>query len=371
MALAGFERLGIDDEPGATWIIPSTLSARELYETHDAVLKHRNNPVMSYGEEDPLSAEEMLRRKPNNRRAEYDDDSDGDGIASNGEEDFVFPGGGGPTNTNRKSAALEELKKTRRKRRLSGDEIELDDETKEARRKARFEADLEKRRKIKSAEFVVDSDDEDEEADREFFYKEAERRKAHAAKVLEALRAGRVDGGKQGRSEREKKRKNDAAPESGVKKSKLSAFYSDTEDEDEDDEPLDKPSSLPRSRAVSVSSDNNSEDTPPSSPHRPSSQEPKVLEPITGNTNPLPNTADNKDAANFDVMWDASGDENVLPLLPATEVTKQKSIVASKARNASDGEDGDDDDEDEDEVFAAKMRRRGLVRAVVMDSDDE
>ena len=214
LTLAGFERLGIDDEPGATWIIPSELPARDLHETHECIDRHRRDPVMLYGDEDPVSAEDLLRRKPSARpqRAEYDDDSDGDGIVPDGEEDFLFPAGGPVDEKARKRDALSELKKKRRKRRriAASDEEEeqndgLDDATRERRRKARLEADLEKRRKIKSTELVGDSED-DSDADREFFRKEEERRKGQAGKVMEALRAGRVDGERLDKSEKEKKR---------------------------------------------------------------------------------------------------------------------------------------------------------------------
>ena len=359
MTLAGFERLGIDDELGTTWIVPSSLSARELHEIHDAIQKHRNNPIMLYGDEDPVGAEEMLRRKPHTRRAAYDDDSDG--VVSEGEEDFIFPGGGGPTNSNPKSAALEELKKSRRKRLHSFDETELDDETRETRRKARMEADLEKRKKIKSAEFVVDSDEEDEEVDRMFFRKEEDRRKAHAAKVFEALGAGRVDKDKGGRSGKPKKRKGDADPEAASKKPKISAFYSDSED----DFPLDEPSSLPPSRAASISSAAESADTPPSSPHPASSQD-QVLKETIGNTIPLPEIPRTKHHVDFDISWDASDDENIQPP-PRQTATKRnrthEEAMAFVAQNVS-------DDEDDHSLFVAASRDR-QKRVVLEDSDDE
>ena len=195
MSLVGMERIGIDDEPNATWIIPSALSSQDLEESCKMVEKHRNDPVLQYGDEnDAITAEDMLRRKSANqlRRAEYDDDSDGDGIVSDVDEDFLFPGGGP---TNRKSNALDELKRKRRKRRVEGsaDESGLDEQGLEARRKARKLADLEKRRKIKSSDLVHDSDDEtDEERDREFFIREEQRREGNSEKLLEALKAGRV-----------------------------------------------------------------------------------------------------------------------------------------------------------------------------------
>jgi replication fork protection complex subunit Tof1/Swi1 len=233
MTLAGFERLGIEDEPDATWIIPSTISAKELRELRETILQHRNNPVMEYGDDDPLKAEDMLRRasaaKP--RRVEYDDDSDGDGIVSDDIEEFLFPPGGP---TNRKSTALETLKQNRRKRKttVSGDEGERDinDEKRDGNRKAREAADLERRRKIKSNKFVRDVDEEtDEELDREFFAREEMRRKGQAEKILLALNAARVVEGK--------KRKIAGEVDKGEeKKRKSGSLLARAEGKDSDDE---------------------------------------------------------------------------------------------------------------------------------------
>ena len=60
MTLVGFERLGLDDEPDATWIVPSTLASIALQETHALIEKHCNNPIMQYCEDDPISAEDLL-----------------------------------------------------------------------------------------------------------------------------------------------------------------------------------------------------------------------------------------------------------------------------------------------------------------------
>ncbi|KAK4694485.1 replication fork protection complex subunit TIMELESS/Tof1/Swi1, partial [Lecanoromycetidae sp. Uapishka_2] len=199
MTLSGFERLGIDDEPDASWIIPSSLTSAQLRHTHDIIEQHRMNPIFEYGEDDPMTAEDLLRRKPTDKpkRAEYDDDSEGDGILSdtNMEEEFLFPAGGPTIKPNPHKSALDELKKKRRKRHVVSSDGEggLDDETREARRKAKELADSEKRMKIKSREFVHDSDDDsDEDRDREFFAREEARRKGQGERVMEALRAGRV-----------------------------------------------------------------------------------------------------------------------------------------------------------------------------------
>ena len=216
MTLSGFERLGEDDDPKAVWMIPSSLTSGELKETADIIEGHRQNPIMQYGDEDPISAEDMLRRKSSHKRtrAEFDDDSEEEFAVP--DEDFLFPAGGP---TNRKATALGELKKKRRKRQNLDDEErgKLDEETLAARRRARERADYEKRMKIKSTEFIQDSDDEDnEERDREFFASEEALRKWQASKVIEAVRKGRLDEAKS------KKRKSDASRSGRRKKARIS-----------------------------------------------------------------------------------------------------------------------------------------------------
>ncbi|KAL9122842.1 MAG: hypothetical protein Q9187_000599 [Circinaria calcarea] len=274
MTLVGFERLGLEDEPDATWIVPSTISSATLQETHAIVERHSDNPVMHYGEDDPKCAEDLLRRKSaiRVRRAEFDDDSDGDGIVTDGEEEFLFPAGGP---TNRKPDALAELKKRRRRRINSGsdDEEGLDDATIEKRRKARLLADLEKRRKIKSEEYVHDSDDEeDEERDREFFSREEQRGKVHAIKVLEALKIGDVSGLTSGSGPaRSRKRKSKATDSARDKRAK----HAETDiHSGEDEAPSDTGESSPPTRLMDMdTSDEEVSDTPLSSPHVISSRE--------------------------------------------------------------------------------------------------
>lgn len=290
MSLVGFERRGIDDEPDATWIIPSTLTSQQLHETHDILARHRENPITQYGDEDPVTAEEMLRRKPTVKpRADYDDDSEDGGAVSSGDEDFLFPAGGP---TNRKSDALEELKKNRRKRkRLDPDEPrEIDEEIREERRKARDEAYLEKMRKIKSDLYVHDSDEEeDEEKDMEFFAREEQRRKSQSLKVLEALRTGNLagvaeDDGKIGKS---KKRKSQGSGPSKLKKKRTTQPLSEDEDstgndfEDDDDHEemlVTSGASSPPNRKTFDTSEDEASETPLSSQHMHSSQELKQNE---------------------------------------------------------------------------------------------
>lgn len=286
MSLVGFERIGIDDEPDSTWTIPSAVASRDLQETLGILERHRDNPIMEYGDEEPLTAEEMLRRKPIiTPRADYDDDSEDDSIVMNGEEDFLFPAGGP---TDRKSDALEELKKNRRKRkRLNPDEpIEIDEETRRARRNARDEATLDKMRKIKSELYVHDSDDEeDEERDLEFFAREEQRRKGQSLKVLQALRTGDVSGVAEdhGTPDKRKKRKTHSSEILKQKQNKLTQQVSEdgdsaSNDSDNDEEMhITSGTSSPNQKAFETSEDEASE-TPLSSQPTHSSQELKRQE---------------------------------------------------------------------------------------------
>ena len=282
MALAGFERLSVEDEPNATWTIPSSLTSAELKHTRETIEQHRNKPVFEYGEDDPMTAEELLRRKPTEKtkRAEYDDDSEGDGIVgdNNVEEEFLFP----PNQRTSHKSALDELKKRRKRHTVfSGDESELDEATREARRKARELADLEKRRKIKSHDFVRDSDEEtDEERNREFFAREEARRKGQGQRIMEALQAGRITktvedekvrpSGTSGKEYR--KRKSEGVGEDKGKRRKRNSFLDGSEEETQataGDVDMVTTSSSPPRRVFSVSSSDDEsavEDTPLSSP---------------------------------------------------------------------------------------------------------
>ena len=338
MTLAGLERLGIDDEPNATWIIPSTLTARQLYETEEVIQRHRDSPIMEYGEGDPIPAEEMLRRKPTARprRAEYDDDNSDDGIVVDGDNDLLFPAGG-PTNTGPRTAAaaLEELKKKRRKRRASitsDDDIArgsgLDEETREHRRIAREAADLEKRKKIKSAEFVYDSED-DEEADTVFFQREEARRKGQAKKVMEVLRAGMVD--------RKLKRGGEGEDKGEERKKKRRTVELESEGDDSEDVQQDDGSSSPQVQELELNSQSEVEDTQPSTPLEELSQGKGMMDvPVNAQVS----------------VDDGRRAEGEFPV--------------SRGENISD----EDDDDDEDEPIVVPSRRRQRA-AMMFESDSE
>ena len=271
MSLSGFERLGDEDKPNAIWIIPSPLSASQLRNNHRTIEKHLQNPIFYYGEDEPIPAEDMVRRslKEMPSRAEYDDDSESSD--TQGGEEFLFPAGG-PTNTaNSRELSLNKLKKQRRKRRTDDETRELDDETLKARRVARAKADIERRRGIKSEQFVHDSDEEDdEERDREFFAHEEKRRLGQRAKVLEALSAGRVVGRIEGENikpfaEANIKRKTEIGEERSAKKIRTSK---DVSSDDGGEINAVNRSSSPARRFESFSSgdEEGDEDTPLSSP---------------------------------------------------------------------------------------------------------
>lgn len=205
MSMAGFERLGLSDDPEATWIVPSAVTPEQLQRDLEAVQKFIDTP-QTY--EDNRDHEDLIRRKPSSVPASNEpkdletggfletDDEDG---ADYVDEEMLFPAGGP---TARKSDAIEQLKKKRRIRR--GAKNEVSDAEKARRANAREAADLEKQKKIKSSLFVHDSDDEtDEERDREFFAAE-EKRRGDARRGIKAAiaRLGQEEDGPKGGKKR-------------------------------------------------------------------------------------------------------------------------------------------------------------------------
>ena len=218
MSLVGFERLGIDDGPKASYIIRPSVTMEELQHAKELVEGFIETP-QEY--DDDMSHEDLISRKSTHdtqpRQAGMFDDDD----SSGGEGDYdegatLFPPGGP---TSRKSDALEELKKRRRKRK---DGTQLDDEDKSKKAEARKQANLEKIRKIKSDVFVHSSDEEpDEERDREFFAMEEKRHKTAVSKMRQTIsRLAEKPAGPNGRKrksrdeddEEESKRRRSSSP---------------------------------------------------------------------------------------------------------------------------------------------------------------
>ncbi|KAF2236698.1 timeless-domain-containing protein [Viridothelium virens] len=244
LSLLGCSRLGDMDDPDASWIIPSSLTAAQLASSLNLIRKFEFDPP-TY--EDGKAAIDFVRSKAAGERAKrpgpaYDDDSEG-----SGDEECLFPAGGP---TNRKSNALEELKQKRRVPRRQTDDGDINDEERDRRaeekRAKREEAELEKRRKIKSELFVHDSDEEDdEERDKEFFAKEEAVRRKTADAVARALievRKSATSG------EKSKKRK---AREISSSRKKRKAIIDDEQEENESDRDLTR-SGRTSSRSSSV-----------------------------------------------------------------------------------------------------------------------
>ncbi|KAJ5622097.1 Timeless protein [Penicillium herquei] len=195
MGLVGFERLGVEDVPGASWVIPPTLKADDLRETISNLNHTLVNPIPEGSDEDPRT---LLRRKDtgSGRNSGVHEGLDVNfGSESEGEE-TVPDGIMFPPNPRSKSNALDELKKKRKKKKTratSGEPEPVDDEILEAHRQARLANALARQQKIKSELFIHPSDEEsDEEADREFFRLEEERRKAQAENIKNAMMTGTV-----------------------------------------------------------------------------------------------------------------------------------------------------------------------------------
>ena len=363
MTLVGFERLGFDDEPNATWIIPSSISSKGLTESAEMVRKHEVSPRAEYGDdENPIVPQDLLRRKALHRpRAAYDDDSGDEGLIDDGEEDFLFPAGGP---TDRKSEALNDLKKSRRQRHKDTDgELAMDEETREQRRIAREEGNLEKRKKIKSDLFVHDSDEEDdEEKDRRFFAQEEERRKGQSMRVLEALRSGKMESGDQGEAgtAKVKKRKIAGAGDSASGKRRRRTLPLNLADDDDESLPvMSAGSSSPTHTATFENSEaDDAAETPLSSPHVQAFDG-------GGSGSELDQENLNKEIANV-----KEGSDIVMPDAH-DEHESQASATGTKLANsrAQDGFIIDSDEEDAAPVMKTmRSRKRG---GVIVDSDED
>ncbi|KAJ6015703.1 hypothetical protein N7540_010294 [Penicillium herquei] len=195
MGLVGFERLGVEDVPGASWVITPSLKASDIRETISNLNHTLVNPIPEGSDEDPRT---LLRRKDvsSGRNSGVHEALDVNFGSESEGEDTVPDGIMFPPNPRSKSSALDELKKKRKKKTRATSEGErepLDDGTLEALRQARLANALARQQKIKSELFIHPSDEEsDEEADREFFRLEEERRKAQAENIKTAMLTGIV-----------------------------------------------------------------------------------------------------------------------------------------------------------------------------------
>jgi replication fork protection complex subunit Tof1/Swi1 len=191
MTLVRFERLGMEDVPGASWIVPSSLTSHNLRHTRSIIEQCLTEPVTENSDRD-LS--QLIRRKSGNHtRRDRDDQTVDVHFGSDSEGDDNVPDGPlFPANPRSKANALEQLKKQRKKRRKeAGEDEDPDEEVLEERRRARLENALARQAKIKSDLYIHASDEEtDEEADQEFFRLEEQRRKEQSERIRKALLHG-------------------------------------------------------------------------------------------------------------------------------------------------------------------------------------
>lgn len=232
LTLVGFNRLGANEDPDATWVIPSILSSKELQESINLIRKYEFDPP-TY--DDGKGPEDMLRSKASAarraaRRVDWDDDDDG--IEHDLGEDRGEYAMDEPTAREANGNGKKLLKRRRRAR----TPVELDDEEKQERANARRQKEIEKQLKVKSTMFVHDSDDEDDpEADAAFFAREEALRAQNKANIAQSLVLGNTE------AVTSKKRKADGVTMKERKKRnppkhRAGPFDSDESNDDETDE---------------------------------------------------------------------------------------------------------------------------------------
>jgi Timeless protein C terminal region. len=207
MTIVGFERLGVEDVLGASWVIPASLKSDDLHEIISEILKSLQNPFSGDPNDDPRK-----HIQPKNKGSDRGNMIQGTldvNFGSESEGEDIPDGPLFPANPRSKSSALDDLKKKRKKKQKAATEREpLDDETLEARRDARLSNALSRQAKIKSDLFIHASDEEsDEEADKEFFRLEEERRVKQAKEIKKALLTGTVKSTSKGKGKKSAARK--------------------------------------------------------------------------------------------------------------------------------------------------------------------
>ncbi|KAN0086534.1 Timeless domain containing protein [Elaphomyces granulatus] len=238
MSLVGFEKVGEEDVPEASWIVPS-LAEADLRDTKSIIEKALEKPP---SEDDGIDPRKQLRRKRvasssvDHYSSDIDFGSDSEG------EDNIPDGLLFPPNPRSKSNTLDELKKNRRKRRQKDDDDEsLDDAQLEEHRRNRQANALARQAKIKSDLYIHASDDDtDEDADRDFFLQEEERRKTQAERIRQELLASVPDdASKNTQSKKRRKRRNAGDDleglEMGGKKRRQMNALGLSDDDSEDD----------------------------------------------------------------------------------------------------------------------------------------
>ena len=228
LKLLSFQRLGANDDPDASWIVPSDTKADQLMQNLDLIRKVEYDPPVY---EDGKSAESFIRNVLASRRSAVEketSDEDGD---SDIDEDLFVPGGP----TMREDDGEEGRSKKRRKLRRKGKDITEEERARRANERSRRER--EKDAKVKSSLFVTESDDEDnEEQDAHFFRLEAERRGLSRGAIKQALMQGRTGHGEEITAGRTKKTKRKTPHSSATKQKRRKTIATDDEDESMSDE---------------------------------------------------------------------------------------------------------------------------------------
>ncbi|KAF2267918.1 timeless-domain-containing protein [Lojkania enalia] len=230
MSLIGFTRLGIDNDPDATWVVSSSLTSAELQEAIDLIRKFEFDPPVY---DDGKTAEDFIRSKAaitrrSTHKVDFDDESDS--IDHDSEDDRGEYAIDGPTS--RKSDTRKMLRRRRRER----TPLELDDEERDRRANVRRQKELEKQRKVKSTMFVHDSDDEDwdEERDKAFFENEEAIRESAILQYKESLALGSMEFASNKRKAEESEMRNNKKRKSSPRH-KAGPFYTgESEGEEED-----------------------------------------------------------------------------------------------------------------------------------------
>ncbi|KAH8430321.1 putative DNA repair protein (Tof1) [Aspergillus melleus] len=238
MTLVKFERLGVEDVPGASWIVPASLDSSYLQTTKAVIDRCLDSPMVGDLENDPR---EMLRRKyPNEYSGNSKQATLDVNFGSESEGEDVPDGPLFPPNPRSKAQALDELKKKRKKQKKDVDNAPPDDATLEARRQARLENTRARLAKIKSDLYVHASDeDTDEGADEQFFELEEKRRKEQAERVRKALLTGVVPEMSNGRKGNgRKKRPTEQGASQVPDKRQRRATNASMSDADEDEDVL-------------------------------------------------------------------------------------------------------------------------------------
>ncbi|KAB8231057.1 putative DNA repair protein (Tof1) [Aspergillus alliaceus] len=236
MTLIGFERLGMEDVAGASWIVPSSQGSKDLRDIKSTIDKYLEDPYTGDIERDPR---QMLRRRynPEDKERNYQTTLDVN-FGSDSEGEDIPDGPLFPPNPRSKAKSLDELKKRRKKRQETDHGEPVDEAILEARRKARLENAQARLAKIKSEVCVDPVDDEsDEEADKEFFDLEEKRRKEQAVRVRKALLTGVFEeiGSNTNRNSERKRQINPHKSGNSGTQSKRQRRRQPPEDVDEDD----------------------------------------------------------------------------------------------------------------------------------------